>query len=327
MTETALPDIFVYTLRAHSDGTAAAITPNCDLGTGPDGTYDWVHLHHTLGADNPWLRDRGGLDPLVVQALLAPETRPRCTAYGDGAIVNLRGVNLNPGADPEDMVSIRLWIDTRKIISVRVRKLIAVEDIRTALETGRGPQSTGAFVTELATRLTARMETQIVSMAEQLDDLEEMMLAPGQDPTPAEIADVRRTAIILRRFIAPQREALDRLIASDLAFMGERDRVLMRETGDRVTRIVEELEAARERATVLADQLRDRQAAQLNKHMFMLSIAAAVFLPLTFITGLLGMNVGGLPWANNTSGFTIVSTLCFSMIAVLLAVFRRLRWL
>lgn len=208
MSQIPQSETFIYALRIGRNGAVAPIVPDCDLGTGPEDTFDWVHIHHTSDADTSWLRDRSCLDPVIIRALLAPETRPRCTAYRDGAIVNLRGVNLNPGADPEDMVSIRLWIDSRRIISVRLRRLMAVEDIRNAYDDGTGPQTSGALITALATKLTERMEPQIVTMAEQLDDLEEMMLAPGPDPSPADVADVRRLAIILRRFIAPQRDAL-----------------------------------------------------------------------------------------------------------------------
>jgi len=68
----------------------------------------WVHLNRQFEDAQRWLRERSGLDEVVVEALLAEETRPRCVPMGNGVMLFLRGVNLNPGADPEDMVSIRL---------------------------------------------------------------------------------------------------------------------------------------------------------------------------------------------------------------------------
>ena len=77
----------------------------------PDHGVLWVHLDRDASDSRRWLQDQSGLDPLIVESLLAESTRPRCVQVNGGVMLFLRGVNLNPGADPEDMVSIRLWID------------------------------------------------------------------------------------------------------------------------------------------------------------------------------------------------------------------------
>ena len=71
----------------------------------------WVHLDASSERTGQWIYRASGLTRLVAQALLARETRPRVSSIGDGALILLRGVNLNPGAEPEDMVSIRLWVE------------------------------------------------------------------------------------------------------------------------------------------------------------------------------------------------------------------------
>ena len=100
----------------------------------PAGGVIWVHLDATHENTDAWLRAHGGLDTFVIDGLLASETRPRCDLHNDGILLNLRGVNLDPGAEPEDMVSIRLWIDERRVISTRLRRLMAVEDVREQLD-------------------------------------------------------------------------------------------------------------------------------------------------------------------------------------------------
>lgn len=79
--------------------------------------------------------------------------------------------------------------------------------------------------------------------------------------------------------------------------------------GDHVTRYVEGLDALRERAAVTNDELSTRLAEAMNRRMYILSVVAAVFLPLGLITGLLGVNVGGLPGTHNEWGFWIVTGL------------------
>jgi len=90
----------------------------------------WVHLDRSVKEVLDWLGNESGLDPLVVDALLAEDTRPRSAFFGDGVLVNLRGVNLNPDAVPEDMVSVRVWMEPERIISTRRRTLQAIQDIR-----------------------------------------------------------------------------------------------------------------------------------------------------------------------------------------------------
>ena len=76
-----------------------------------EGKALWLHLDYSHPLVRQWLKGREGLDRLVVENLLSEDSRPRSTPFHDGLLLGLRGVNLNPGADPEDMVAIRLWID------------------------------------------------------------------------------------------------------------------------------------------------------------------------------------------------------------------------
>ena len=99
----------------------------------------WLHFDYTHSKAATWLNDHSGLDPLVVEALLSEDTRPRCSVQNSEMLLALRGVNLNPGADPEDMVSIRIWTDGQRIISTRHRLLLSINDLVDTLQSGQGP--------------------------------------------------------------------------------------------------------------------------------------------------------------------------------------------
>ncbi len=100
-----------------------------------DDQLAWVHLDACHPDTARWLHTHiNYLSPIIVNALLEEETRPRLLALGDGVLLILRGVNLNQDAEPEDMVSIRLWIDSHRIISIQRRPLKAVGDIAQRLE-------------------------------------------------------------------------------------------------------------------------------------------------------------------------------------------------
>jgi len=286
--------------------------------------FVWVHLHRGDPQTRPWLENESGLDPVLVTALLAEDTRPRCTVHGDGAIIILRGVNLMEGAQLEDMVSVRLWVDRSRVIGVWVRPLRAVGDLGGAIERGLAPVSPGELVAKLAQRLADRMEPTVAELHDNIDDFEDALL-DGEEVGRGALADLRRRAIRLRRHIGPQRDALTTLGIEDLSWLNEQDRSRIREAADKTTRILEELEVVRERAGVVQDQIMEARAEKMNRYTLLLSVVAAIFLPLGLLTGLLGINVGGIPGEANPWAFAIVTGLLFVIAGFQVALFRAMK--
>jgi zinc transporter len=286
----------------------------------------WVHMDLTVPATAAWFESEAGLDPVVAEALLQGETRPRAAGLKDGLLVVLRGVNMNPGADPEDMVALRMWITRERIVSTRRRRLLSVDDMRAAIPEGHGPATAGEFLVAMADRLVERAARVVSQVDEAVDRLEEEVLAAESHTLRAALADARREAIGLRRYLAPQREALTRLCLESHPLLLDVDRLRLREVADAVTRHVEDLDAARERAAVVHEELASRLAEQMNQRMYVLSVVAALFLPLGFVTGLLGINVGGIPGVENRYAFGIVTALLMLLGVGVLAVFKWRRW-
>lgn len=297
-----------------------------DLGRIPDSGFVWVHLNLEGEKTRGWLTGKSGLPEIVVEALTYDEVRPRCTPLGDGLLINLRGVNLNPGADPEDMVAVRIYIDAQRVLTVRRRRMMAVQDIRDRLAAGQGPIDACDFLVELATRLVERMGPVIADLDDEIDALEDKAIADAHAGLRAELWQSRRVAIELRRYIAPQRDAMARLVTERVSWIDAQAGQRLREVADRITRYVEDLDAARERAAIIQDELTTRLAETMNRNMYMLSIIAAIFLPLSLLTGLLGINVGGIPGVEWKWAFTIVAVgvLVIGIAGFLLM--RRLRW-
>jgi zinc transporter len=289
----------------------------------------WVHLDAGAPQTRGWLEENAAyLDDIILDALFVEETRPRVILHKDGLLVILRGVNLNEGMDPEDMISIRMWIDPHRIISLQRRRLRAVEDICSALEEGRGPKDSGDFIARLTDRLLERMEPVISGIDERCDDMEEAVLDAPDMALRHEIIDIRRSAIVLRRHIVPQRDVIATLRSGGLvSWLGQDQTRAIQESYDRVMRYVEELDTVRERAQIVKDELSNILSDRINKNMYVLSIVAAIFLPLGFVTGLLGINVGGMPGADSDIAFWIVCLLCTGFAVSLLSLFRFMKWL
>jgi len=258
-----------------------------------------------------WLSDN--TDDIIACSLTEEDTRPRCTPHEQGLLLILRGVNLNPGSDPEDMVSIRIWATEKLILSVRKRRLLAVLNLRERVEAGQGPRSVADFLFTLTDGLTDLICPVVSGMIEQVDKLEAEILEGRQTGVSAIVSDIRRDTIILRRYIAPQRDALISLASAKDKMIDSEARLNMREVVDQITRVIEDLDSIRERCIILNDHLKDERAEDMNNRLMVLSVVAAIFLPLGLITGLLGVNLAGMPGTDHAWAFP---ALCLALVAL-----------
>ena len=300
------------------DVTGGVATPVTESWPAPHGAdhYRWLHLDLTRGGTGDWVAAH--LPEIAAAALMQAETRPRFDLEDTGLLLNLRGVNLNPGAEAEDMVSLRLWVSDGTIVSARLRRVFAVDDLREMLESGEAPQTIGGFLVRLAKGLTDRIEAVSLTLEDKVDALED----GGTD----EIAPLRQKVIKLARYVGPQRAALDSLVEVETLYLDAQRRSRMREVANRATRIVEELDAMRERLVALQDH-RDAEAqAKLTHNNYLLAIVAAIFLPLGFLTGLFGVNVGGMPGVESSVAFAVLSVALIGIGALLALALKLWRW-
>ncbi|MBP6634091.1 MAG: zinc transporter ZntB, partial [Kofleriaceae bacterium] len=267
----------------------------------------WLNLDYAGDDVQAWLRDEAGLEPLVQSALLERDPRPRAIVHDDDRLLMIiRAINLNQGAEPEDMVSLRCWFEPDRILTLRHRRLRASKGVLADLERGRGPRDGGELLARMVEFILEPMVTQVDHIDEAVDTAEDQIVAGHGDRLRANLAAARRQAISLRRFIAPQREAWVKLPGLPLAWLHGPVRDRLREAADRLTRTVEELDAARDRAVVAYEELTSQVGELTNKRLYLLSIVTALFLPLGFVTSLLGVNVGGVPGQHVEWGFWVL---------------------
>ena len=318
----------LYAAEVRGDGHGALLTSDEATHSIAADTLAWVHLDGRHPEARHWIETEiSYLDPLIIEALLAEETRPRIVEFDQGALLILRGVNLNADADPEDMVSVRLWVDRSRIVSVQLRSLKAVRDIQDRLANGTGPRNSGEFVAALTGRLFERMEPVMTALGEQMDDLEEAVMDNPSVNERQAINGLRKRAIILRRYLAPQRDVIGYLRSTEFAWLETPARRRLQENLDRITRYLEDLDAIRERGQIIKDELASGLADRMNRNLYVLSVIAALFLPLGFLTGLLGINVGGIPGTDSGMAFTIVVALMAGIGVGQALLFRWLKWI
>ncbi len=306
------------------DGSAR---PAPDSAPAPGAGARWRWLHLDLA--DPGLPDWAArhLDKPVAAGLTLAEARPRADLLGEGILLTLRGVNLNPGQSTEDMISLRLWVTGDLIVSARKRKVFAIDALRQkAGEEGRLPARPGAFLADLIEGLTDRIETVSLETGQATEALEEAVFDAGQAPERDALALMRVKIIRLSRYVEPQREALARLAGLDSPLIDPETRARISQSANSTARSDEELDALRERLSTLQDYLEGLHAAKASRNSNILSIVAAIFLPLGFLTGVFGMNVAGLPGVSWPGAFMVVALSMLALAAGLLILFRWLKW-
>lgn len=287
----------------------------------------WIHIDRTVPAVEAWLTGELGFSEATADALIASETRPRAFREGDALVTVLRGINFNPNAQPEDMITLRMWARSNRVLTLRRRPLQTPTEIIAQLDRGCGPHHTGDLVTEIIEQLVDKIGGSIVDMNDKIDELEAGGAGLSVDETLGVIATIRRNCLGLKRHMSPQHEALVHIARDPPSWLSENNARDIRETVDTLKRYLEDLDVSKESAIVLQDDMNNRANAQSNRTVYLLSILAAIFLPISFVTGLLGVNVGGIPGTHAPLGFWLLLGGLGAMVAFQLLLFRWLKWL
>jgi len=272
-----------------------------------------------------WLKRE--LGDFNADLITVPSTRSRCTVLDDRALVVLRVAR--PGAEPEDVGRqlLTLWIEKGRVIIASELNIVELLGISQWQQTHHAPVSPADLVARLALRAGDRIEPLIERMGDSLDTIEETLMLNRSGDTRSRLAHLRRTLINMRRLIWPQRDVLTTLEIEDLSFFTARDRVRLREAAARTARLGDEMQTLSERAVLVHEQLLDTRAEQMNQTMLVLAAATVVLMPLTVISGILGMNVDGIPFHDSPYAFWVVTGfLCALGVAIYLFM-RQKKWM
>ncbi|MCG9683259.1 zinc transporter ZntB [Vibrio sp. Isolate23] len=281
----------------------------------------WYHCQRDAASLREWLQTQDLPEPLI-DSLLADDTRPRFESYGkDCFLFILRGINLNAGAEPDDMLSIRiLWyrgalISTRKLPSKAVTTLIE------ALQQGAGP----CDISELLVSMINRISDAIAAF---LHPIEEQLI---RFDTPDvkdldELNALYSRLLRLRRYLKPQRYALDDLLQANVPSLQQQEHHL-KNALDTVARLNESIDFYLEQINQALSHIHQVQTQIMNRNTYLFSVIAGIFLPAGFFTGLLGVNVGGIPGTDNPIAFTILCACILIVVVAEVILLRKMRFL
>ncbi len=313
----------IYTAQLNGHGGIMPITANS---IASNERPFWVHLDYRKPKSDQWINQTELLPPIAKDVLLAENVRPKAQRIGEGVIINLQTINNNPDDRPDELIAYRIYINGQMIISSRHRRVNSVDSVIHSLEVGDGPENSGSWLITMADAVTDEIGDFVETLHDQLIELEDMIL-DQQIPARGELALLRKQLIVLRRYMAPQRDVFSRLSIEKLPWMSDSDRISLVEISERLSRRLEDLDSSISRTAVIADEITSMMADAMNRRTYTMSLMAMLFLPTTFLTGLFGVNLGGIPGNEFPYGFAIFCFSLFFLIVIVAWWLKRSKWL
>ena len=304
----------------------------------PAGSTQWVNV---VGLSDEQLMSKlgalSGLNSLVVEDIVNTEQRPKLDEYEDHIFGVFKMLYLT---EERSMVKEHVAI---VLMKDRVYLYQEVEDdvfngVRQRIEQKSGRiRSRGADYLFFALLdalidnyfiVLERMGEQIEELQEdRMDLLEEEVYAAPDNQTAAKIQQIRKEILNLRGWIGPVRELINRLIEAQSNLISKDTRIFLRDILDHANELHETLHIQREMAFSLMDMYMSSVSNRMNEVMKVLTIMASIFIPLTFIAGIYGMNFTNMPELQWDYGYFAALGIMLVLFVIMLMFFKRKGWL
>ena len=317
-----VPGEVIYALTLDGKGGMAPLTAGSDI---PGDRPAWLHLDYGNPEAARWLLQTPLLSEAGKESLLGQSNRPKLVRMGETVLLILRGINHNKDHRPEEMVALRIFITPDLIISSRRRPLLSEQDVFNQLKLGGGADTPADWLVEVCDALTDRAGEFVEELHDKILDLEEMVLMRDM-PANGRLALIRKQLIMIRRYLSPQRDLVARLANEKISWLDEDDRRRLLDIADRLRRWLDDLDAGVARTAVLADEINNLMAEATNRRAYQMSVMALLFLPASFLTGLFGINLGGMPGAESPTAFWVFCGSLVALAAGLAVWLRHRRW-
>ena len=286
----------------------------------------WIHLDDEASERLEHYKNQKVAAP-IVEHLSNVETAPRCVRYKNGLMVTLRGLNVNKNAD-DDMVAVHIWLTKNRLITVADQPVAAVAEVLDLLRRKKGPKNIPSCFTLLARQMIKKIKMSLADIAEQADDLEDRVIEEvgiRQDKKLREdLAHLRHLIVSFRRFLAPQQETMEHL--EKMALFEAEDKAHLHTLAHDLVLAVEKLNFARDHSSVTQDQLDAKTNTNISQIMYLMSMIMVIFTPLSFITGLLGANIGGIPFNENPYGFAFICLILVGILICQISFIKKMHW-
>lgn len=275
-----------------------------------------------------------GVHPLVLEDVLNVIQRPKLERHGDGLFFVTRLARLD--GDALDTQQISLYLTRHFLLTFQERPGDAFEPIRQRLRAGRPRIRAGGCDYLAYALIDALVDANfplVEDLREHLEDLEEEIFGRPSESSLEQVHQIKRDLRLLRRVVRPTSQAVADLMSPDQALVGEPTRVFLRDVYDHAIKLGDTIDGLRELGKDLTDLYLSAMSHRTNEIMRVLTVFAAIFIPLSFIAGLFGMNFDpsispwNMPELGWRWGYPAALGLMLAVAVGLLIYFRRRGWI
>jgi zinc transporter len=276
----------------------------------------WYHFNVADGRARKWLTEEADLPSQALAVMLDPHPRVRMQMLPQGLVGILADLHHDFRGDPEGFGELRFFVDERRVISARRHPLKTVDDLHRNLQREHTQRSPAEWVEALVSLLTHNFGESVRELIDRVDTLEdEIVGGKSTQEQRSTLAGIRRLLVRFRRHVNSNKQALQRLRVDG---HDKHHAQTNRQSIEQLEGVSQDLDLVHERVRLLQEEVAGLLAEATNRNLYVLSIVTTALLPATLITGIWGMNVGGLPWQDDGygilwTGLTVLVSILFSL--------------
>jgi len=304
-------------------------------------TVTWINIDGIRQVDILEKLGAGyGIHPLVLEDILTDQ-RPKVEDYEDYVYIVLKMLYFNEKKEDleanedidEDLIDadqVSLILGPNFVISFKDKEVDVFDPLRDRLRTGKGRIRRMGADYLAYTMIDAIVDHYFIIMeklGEMFEDLEDEVVARPERETLPDIYELKRNMLFLRKSVWPLREAISKLQRTDSPIITESTKIYLRDVYDHTIQVIENVETFRDMSASLLEMYLSSLSNRLNEVLKVLTIISTIFIPLTFITGLYGMNFTHMPELESPFGYPMVLSILFIVGSVMLLFFKKRRWI
>lgn len=302
---------------ARAIDTAAAVEWLRAARDSGDQGFIWLHCSLSNSSSVKWLGEHLPLPSQYFETLRGGGGSTRIELAGDFLIAVINDVHFDFSFDSSQIATLWLCVHRRFVVSTRLHPLRSIDRLRVSVRSGERIGSPLLLLTHLLRDQADVLQQIARDSAKRVDQIEDTLLSGLGQTKRSDLGALRRLFVRLRRLLAPEPGALFRLLNRHPAWFDQGDVQELRAATEEFSDVLVDLSSLEERTKLLQEEISSRDMEQTNRSLFLLTMVTVLALPINIIAGLLGMNVGGIPLAQDSGGFWVIAAIVaiFSLVA------------
>lgn len=290
--------------------SAAAADVLEDLQAGhPAGRFLWLHFDLAHASSVRWLERHANLPESFFEALGSTVRSTRVERVADALVAVVNDVVFDFDFDPGDLTTLWVSVESHLVVTGRQQRLRSVDALRKRIRAGEQMATPMALLEHLLREQCDVLTDIVRQVTQRADTIEDRLLADRISSQRTTLGGMRRLLVRLRRLMAPEPTSLFRLLQHPPGWIAQTDIQALREVNEEFLVVLSDMASLQERIKLLQEEAAAAVNESTGRSLFMLTVMTVLALPINILAGLFGMNVGGIPLADNPSGFWIIAVL------------------